>query len=326
MLLISYGTRPEYIKVKPIIEQLTVPVKVLFTGQHLDIAPQTDCIHLGICEGDNRLDSIVSSVLNHSEVFTDVTYVLVQGDTTSAFAVALAAFHRQIKVIHLEAGLRTWDKNNPYPEETNRQMISAIADIHLCPTHLNAENLAHYSNVYVLGNTGLDNIDNSNIEYGDEIIITLHRRENHHRIADWFTVLNQLAQSYPSLTFTIPLHPNPNIQKSKYLLTNLNVIQPLPHEQMVERVKKCKLVISDSGGLQEECSFLKKKIIVCRQTTERPETININSYLCPRPELLMDVFKQVVLSPIPEDNTCPYGDGYSSYRVSKLINKLIKGV
>ena len=134
MILMAFGTRPEYIKIKPLIKEMQgkIPFKLLFTGQHVDLLANVedqDVIKLDIQDGSNRLDSIVSSIMNQDDIFEGVDSVLVQGDTTSVFAIALAAFHRRIKVIHLEAGLRTYDRDNPYPEEFYRQCISKIATI-----------------------------------------------------------------------------------------------------------------------------------------------------------------------------------------------------
>ena len=140
MILISYGTRPEYLKVKPVMDELDkdgIKYETLFTGQHLDLINDVEINQsITIHNGVNRLDAIVSSIMNNID-FRGIDYVMVQGDTTSAFAVALSAFHSGIKIIHLEAGLRTYDNNNPYPEEVNRKIISQIADIHLCPTNNN---------------------------------------------------------------------------------------------------------------------------------------------------------------------------------------------
>ena len=178
MILLSFGTRPEWIKVKPLLKLLDgkIPYKLLFTGQHKDllskIEKENELIKLNIRHGANRLDSIVSSIMNNNHIFRDVKLVLVQGDTTSAFSVALAAFHRKIKVAHLEAGLRTYDKNQPYPEEFNRQAISRIADIHFCPTEISKQNLVK-ENVQglkeVVGNTVLDNLVDVETKYTNKI-------------------------------------------------------------------------------------------------------------------------------------------------------------
>jgi len=183
MLLISFGTRPEYIKIKPLLEEFggKLPYALLFTGQHTNLLEKVvsteDVRRLKIQDGPNRLDSIVSSIMNNDHIFNDITMVMVQGDTTSAFAVGLAAFHRKLKVIHLEAGLRTYDIQSPYPEEFNRQAISRLANIHLCPTKLSAANLKDEqieNNVYVVGNTVLDNIRDTKVGYNNLVLITMY--------------------------------------------------------------------------------------------------------------------------------------------------------
>ena len=145
MILICYGTRPEHIKIKPLMDEMkseNLAFKTLFTGQHTDLVKSNFDFILSIKEGNNRLDSVVSSCMDLDEkIFEGVTHILVQGDTVSAYSLALAAFHRGIKIIHLEAGLRTYDFQNPYPEEAYRQCISRISDINLCPTDNNKNNL-----------------------------------------------------------------------------------------------------------------------------------------------------------------------------------------
>lgn len=324
MILLSYGTRPEYIKIKPLFRDLK-EYRVLFTGQHKNIVDTSKVDYfLEIKEGGNRLDSIVQSCLNNDHIFKDITHVLVQGDTTSALAIALSAFHRQIKVIHLEAGLRTWDKENPYPEETNRQIISSISDIHLCPTEQNKKNLLtekRSGDIYVVGNTGLDNIDRSGITYDPLILITLHRRENHLIIDKYFEVIEKLANDNEQLKFIIPIHPNPNVIKHRNIFKTVNVINPVDHDEMINMIKKCLFVISDSGGLQEECSFLNKKVIVCRKVTERPESVGIHSFMCEDPSKLSDIFYDIYFN-YKVNSPCPYGDGKSAEKISNILNKI----
>jgi UDP-N-acetylglucosamine 2-epimerase (non-hydrolysing) len=209
---------------------------------------------------------------------------MVQGDTTTAMAVALSAFHHGIKVIHLEAGLRTYNKQNPYPEETNRRIISQIADIHLCPTNQALKNLTDEMTVgdmYVVGNTVIDNLlqYKDKCKYTNKILVTLHRRENHYLMKEWFIELEKLATMYPEYSFILPMHPNPSVQKWKYLLNNVVVIDPLPYEQMLELLIQARLVITDSGGLQEEACFFNKKCLTCRVVTERPEAIGLSTFM-----------------------------------------------
>jgi len=327
VILICFGTRPEWIKIKPVVDAIRgeIPYKLLFTGQHLDILDKISepVTTLQIFDGPNRLDSIIQSMMNRVGVFDGITSVLVQGDTTSVFAMALAAFHRGIKIIHLEAGLRTYNKNHPYPEEFNRRSVSCMADIHFCPTQkavdaLHAENIKE--NVFLVGNTVLDNLSGIDTQYGDEVIITLHRRENHHIMDKWFKVLNLLAKNYPEYKFTIPLHPNPAVQKHKHLLTHLNVVDPIPYDDFILRLANAKLVITDSGGIQEETSFFGKKCIVCREHTERSEGLGTFSFLT-SPDKIEVLFHEIQKYPIPYGD-CPYGDGMASYKILDILKDL----
>ena len=327
MLLITYGTRPEYIKVKPLIDKFKgiIPYKVLFTGQHMDIAPKDADYQLEIIDDGHRLDSIITSMLNKNHVWEGITYVLVQGDTTSALAIALAGMNRGVKVIHLEAGLRTFDYENPFPEEYNRQIISRISTINLCPTELNYQNLVDEKCVgenHIVGNTVLDNIKGTPITYNNQILVTLHRRENHHNLHEWFGELNKLAKDNSEFEFIIPLHPNPNVQKHRELLTNFKIVNPLSHSEMIDLISKCRFIISDSGGIQEEASFLKKKVIVCRKITERSETIGKSSFICNEPSDLNNLFYSIKDDYI-SDVECPYGDGDSSTHILNILKDKI---
>lgn len=324
MILISFGTRPEFIKIKPLIEAFKdkIPFKLLFTGQHVDLlsSVEGDIHKLKIEDGANRLDSIVSSVMNNDSIFEDVNAVLVQGDTTSVFAVALAAFHRKIKIIHLEAGLRTYNKNHPYPEEFNRRAVSVMADIHLSPTELCTDNLLKEKvdgKIFTVGNTVLDNLIDIHPEYTNKIVITMHRRENHHIIPEWFTAFDKLARDNPQYEFIIPLHPNPNVQKHKDLLQYVKVVEPMQYNEFIHLLSKARLVITDSGGLQEESSFFKKKCIVCRETTERVEGMGTFAFMSSHNTVERD-FYSMINDYIPDD-VCPYGDGYSAERITDIL-------
>jgi len=327
-LLIAYGTRPEYIKIKPLISELEksgIKHEVLFTGQQEDIAEGEFHKRISIEKSaKNRLDAIVSSCMNDDWIFHGATHVIVQGDTSSALGVALAAFHRKIKVIHLEAGLRTYQKN-PYPEEMNRRLIDTLSDLHLCPTPENASNLYREGfgkSVVVTGNTGLDNLRGISPSYNDVVMVTMHRRENHENMHEWFRVINLLAQHNSDLIFTIPIHPNPNVVKHAKLLSYMRVLNPMPYDQMIKAVSECKFLITDSGGLQEEAAFFNKKAIVCRDCTERPEVLGIHSFLCAEPDELPEIFDKVVRNYIPSKHFCPYGDGMASGRVVEVIKSL----
>lgn len=324
MILISFGTRPEFIKIKPLIEAFKdrIPFKLLFTGQHVDLLSDVegDIHKLTIEDGSNRLDSIVSSMMNNDAIFEGVDAVLVQGDTTSVFAVALAAFHRRIKIIHLEAGLRTFNKNHPYPEEFNRRAVSVMADIHLSPTELCTENLNKErvdGKIFTVGNTVLDNLVDIRPEYTNKIVITMHRRENHNIIPEWFAAFDRLALENPQYEFIIPLHPNPNVQKHKNLLKHVKVVEPMQYAEFILLLSQARLVITDSGGLQEESSFFKKKCIVCRQATERVEGMGTFAFMS-SPDKVENDFYSMIDDYIPDD-TCPYGDGHSAERITNIL-------
>lgn len=333
-LLIVFGTRPEFLKVKPVIEELSrrnIDFYSIFTSQHTDIVPKDFPVGLklpAVEGGKNRLSSILGqTVYNLSEVIEsnpNISYVLVQGDTTSALAGAMAAMHSKKKIIHLEAGLRTYDYENPYPEEWNRQLIAKLADIHLCPTTQNEKNLKDEKvngKIFVVGNTILDSLVSlkGQVEYTNTILVTLHRRENHDNIDVWFREINRLAKIYDDYKFILPLHPNPNVQKHRGILTNVDVVEPLEHSKFLELLVKCRMVISDSGGIQEECSFFKKKVIVCRKVTERPESVGSTSILCPDPEKLVSLFTLNNYKIDVNEFDCPYGDGTSSQQIVDIL-------
>lgn len=336
MILISYGTRPEYIKLKSIFSEFDkagIKYCTLFTGQHKDLLNEhSPTISLNIDSNTdksnyNRLNDIVSSITK-SNFFYNLsefpTYVMVMGDTTSAMAVALSAFHHGIKVIHLEAGLRTYDNENPYPEEANRRIISQIASIHLCPTNWNLQNLKNESisieEAYVVGNTVIDNLLDykDKCEYTDKVLITLHRRENHSKIHEWFTVINNIAKSHPEIEFILPIHPNPRVQVHRNILTNVNVIEPLSYDDMLNLLVKTKLVITDSGGLQEECSYFNKRCLVCRKTTERPDAVGLSSIMVETP-LLLSLYFDKYINNYEIDYKCPFGDGYAGEKIAEIL-------
>jgi UDP-N-acetylglucosamine 2-epimerase (non-hydrolysing) len=332
MVLLTYGTRPEWIKIKPLIEEMekqNIPFKILFTGQHNNISNGKFDYYLSFFDyGKNRLDNIIMNCMNIPEdFFNGITHILVQGDTTSVTGLALSALHRQIPLIHLEAGLRTYDDNNPYPEENNRKIVSTIAKIHLCPTEFNRKNLEKENvsgDIYVVGNTGLDNIKSykEKCTYTDTVLVTVHRRENHNKINLWFEEINNLAIKHPEIKFILPIHPNPNVQKYKELLTNVEVCEPLTHTELMDILINVKLVITDSGGLQEECSFLNKKCLVCRETTERPESINFTSFIVKTPKSLKDLFDKHIYDYEVSYNS-PFGDGYSSEKIINILKKML---
>jgi UDP-N-acetylglucosamine 2-epimerase (non-hydrolysing) len=333
MILITYGTRPEYLKIKPLMSEFKinkVNYKTLFTGQHKDISESEFDYSIDMVDlSENRLNSIIKNCLSIPiEYFDGVDYVIVQGDTSTALGISITAFHMGIKIIHLEAGLRTFDLKNPYPEEANRLLISKIANYHFCPTENNKLNLLNENipndKIFVVGNTSLDNLVEHKLKcnYDNKILITLHRRENQKDIEAWFKSINSISEKFLDYEFILPIHPNPNIQKYKGILKNVEVVDPLNHESLLNILTKCKLVITDSGGIQEECSYFNKKCIVCRKKTERIESLGTNSFLCESPDLLENIFN-VHIKDYKINYDSPYGNGESSKMIVNIIKKII---
>lgn len=329
-MILCFGTRPEWLKIKPLLNH-SKKFKIYFTGQHKDLIdmelPNIEIIKSKIKnKTPNRLNDIISSILDDFSKIENEKSILIQGDTASAFACALAGFNTSKKIIYLESGLRTFDLENPYPEEGYRQMISRIADINLCPTKLSKENLEKENingKIYVVGNTVLDNINSlkNKVNYQDKILITLHRRENLEIMKNWVQAINNIAKNNKDLDFIYIKHPNQDYQKYESISSNIIFYDSLKHNVFKKILSECKFIITDSGGLQEEGAFLQKKVVVCRKTTERPEGINSGHIiLCKHPKKLNVIFKMINKDYIINED-CPYGDGKSSERIVKILTK-----
>ena len=288
MYLFCYGTRPEMIKMFPLIEKFSekkIPYKTLFSGQHKDLfeqfknyLPTPDYI-LNTMEKGQSINKLSSKIFDQIDIidFTDITHVIVQGDTTTSFIIAMAAFNKKKQIIHLEAGLRTNNKYSPFPEEMNRCLISKIADIHLCPTWIAVENLrleGITKNVYLVGNTVVDafNIISTSKTYltQETYLVTLHRRENRDKIYLLWDQLNEIAKTTRIIYL---VHPSLQQEAQSYLHEWIIKLNGVNYEDMIDLIKTSKGIITDSGGIQEEAVCAGKKVLVCRDTTERPETI-----------------------------------------------------
>jgi UDP-N-acetylglucosamine 2-epimerase (non-hydrolysing) len=297
MYLIGYGTRPELIKLFPLInkfKELGIEHKTLFTGQHKDLilefenlTHKPDFILENTMVHGQSINSLISRIIQQSdEVLNKLACkVIVQGDAASSFAVALSAFNNNREVIHLEAGLRTNNLKSPFPEEGFRKMISQITSMHLCPTQISVDNLNHEGikeNVYLVGNTIVDSCDyilnygktteslENVIQKNDSYYIcTLHRRENINNFKTMWQQLNEIAEFKKILYIQHPSVPN----SKNFLSENVIQLSPLNYQDMIYTINKSDGIISDSGGLQEEAICLEKNILVCRDTSERPETI-----------------------------------------------------
>jgi UDP-N-acetylglucosamine 2-epimerase (non-hydrolysing) len=322
-ILICFGTRPEWLKIKPLLTELE-NFQLLFTGQHSDLLKDVNVDYsIKISESSNRLDQIISDCLiQFPEGVFDT--VLVHGDTVSSFACALAAFSRKKRLIHLEAGLRSFDLSQPYPEEGYRQMISRLADINFAPTELSAKNLKEEKvpgKIHIVGNSILDNLLplKGKEVYGNKVLVTLHRWENHRWMDKWFEEVNKLAIDNPALEFVIPLHHHPKVQKHREILSHVKIVPALPHDKLLDIMLESKLIISDSGGLQEEGTFFNKKVIVCRDVTERPEGIETGHlHLCHYPKQISELFYKIIDN-FKISTKCPYGDGTTAKLVKNYL-------
>ena len=333
-ILICYGTRPEIIKLSPIINVLIknqINFKTVFTGQHTDLyndvkdlIPKPD-YHLSIMKSNQSLNDILIQI---SKSFVPIInkecpdIIIVQGDTSTVSTCALNGFYAGIDIGHVEAGLRSYDLNSPFPEEANRQLVSRISKFNWAPTKIAVNNLKSegLSNVFLTGNTIVDACKKYNFEikYSNKILITLHRRENFgEKIIKLFKELNYLASKYKDLKFIFPMHPNPNIQKHKNILKNVEIINPLGYSKLLELLSEVKFVISDSGGIQEECASFNKKILVCRNNTERPEGVEAGFAKIIGTNLL-DNFDWANDNCVWKGKN-PYGDGDASLKIIQSL-------
>jgi len=344
-LLISFGTRAEWNKLKPLINSLykeKFSIRLVFTGQQPDLISDEIFEEYDITEFDfpktppgigNRLDNIIINTLHEcslsrdgiKDIFEGIDLVIVQGDTHSTFSMALAAFHRQIPIAHIEAGMRTENNFSPYPEEFNRRSISVMASYHFCPTETERcllEDEYIDGEIYVTGNTGLDNIKDVQTSYGKNVIITMHRRENREIIGHWFDVFEQLSLDNPEYKFILYKHPS--VDDNHYnKLENVECRDPIEHKEMIQEISNSISVITDSGGLQEESVFLGKKVFCCRDKRESERVEDLHSTFVENPDDLLKLFKQEKdCFERFHSLSCPYGDGQSSERIVNILKHI----
>ena len=362
IVMTIFGTRPEAIKMAPLMLELNKREEIhalcCVTAQHrqmldsvLEIFSITPDYDLDIMQPSQTLSTITSkTLLGLEDVLKDAKpdLVLVHGDTSTAFASALASFYQQIPVGHVEAGLRTYDKWSPYPEEMNRKMVSAIADLHFCPTVTNEENLAHESiteNVFLTGNTVIDALKTTvsesftfeetilnQLDYTARkvILVTCHRRENYGQpMEDIFTALRRIADTYEDVDLVYPVHLSPVVQEmaKKHLSDHprIHLIAPLAVSEMHNLMARCHLVMTDSGGLQEEAPSLGKPVLVLRKETERPEAIaagtvrlagtNSETIFAMATDLLTNPNAYAAMAHAAN----PYGDGNACVHIADII-------
>lgn len=330
MISIFYGTRPEYIKLISLYKKIKsedIPVELVQVSQHTSLLKNfyyDRIVNVNSCFA-NRLNSIASSCLSDNIFNNETDLVVIQGDTATAFFVALNAFHNKIKIAHVEAGLRSNDIMNPYPEEAYRRFISSISSYNFCPTHNNANNLRNENvpgEICVVGNTVLDDLIDIECYYGNEVLVTLHRRENIEKMQSWLYAIEACAIENQDLKFIMPMHPSFQYSMYTEILKNTSAVEPMSHDDLLEIMRKSRFLITDSGGIQEESSFLKKKSIVCRKCTERQEGIGVFSFLCPDPSGLSALVKKLKKG-YYINYDCPYGDGNSVDKIFNLISHIV---
>ncbi len=344
MILVAFGTRPEIIKLFPVIEALKarkMASRTLFTGQQIDLyedvknlVPAPDFTFANAFAGDERHNRLGGSFIKickeAEELFQQHSFdiVVVQGDTTTALAVAQMAFYNGIRVAHVEAGLRTFDIANPYPEELNRTLISRLAHIHFAPTKQAALNLAREGavNVHLVGNTIVDAVNvfrakMAPLASSGRVLVTLHRRENHACMDRLFDELQAVAAGNPDLEIILPIHPNPNVQKHRNRLTapNIRVIAPIGYPEMLQLISESAFIITDSGGIQEEATCFNRKVLVVREKTERPETIEIGLGRLVGKEIAAAVTWARI--PPPPLGESPYGNGQAAEKIAGYLQK-----
>jgi len=375
-IMLVFGTRPEAIKMAPLVHAIKAKpdqfeLKVCVTSQHremldqvLDIYNIKPDIDLNLMKKNQNLSNLTSLILNKvQKVFAKYLpdIVLVHGDTTTTLATSMAAFYESISVGHVEAGLRTYNLNAPFPEEFNRQITSKITKWHFAPTELSKKNLLSdgidKSSIIITGNTVIDalnwiltRIDNDidrqqnlndilnavlsfNWKNENFVLVTAHRREN---FGDGFleicSAIKELALKYPKKHFVYPVHLNPNVSKIVYKLLkeikNIHLIKPLEYEPFIYLLKHSYLILTDSGGIQEEAPSLGKPVLVMRETTERPEAVEAGTVeiVGPNKKKIVKGVSQLLNNKKHYKKMSrahnPYGDGLACKRIVDVLQRI----
>ncbi|ROI09197.1 UDP-N-acetylglucosamine 2-epimerase (non-hydrolyzing) [Chryseobacterium sp. H3056] len=365
-ILIIFGTRPEAIKMAPLVNEFKntggFQVKVCVTAQHREMLDQVlDFFHIkpdfdmDLMKPNQNLSTLTADIITGLKEVLDVyepDYVFVHGDTTTTMAASISSFYSGAKVCHVEAGLRTFDKKAPFPEEINRQVTGRIANYHFAPTVQSKKNLLleniKEEDIIVTGNTVIDallyssdkvkDIESAEIQHLKHIIdnskkiilVTGHRRENHGEgFLNISAALRQIAEENLDVQIIYPVHLNPNVQKPVYHnlsgIKNIKLIDPLSYPAFVWLMNQSYLIITDSGGVQEEAPSLGKPVLVMRDTTERPEAVEAGTVILvgsnkakivqETTALLRDPIRYQQMSALHN----PYGDGNACRRIVEYL-------
>jgi UDP-N-acetylglucosamine 2-epimerase (non-hydrolysing) len=360
-VMVVMGTRPEAIKLVPVVKELKnrpdTSTIVVATGQHREMLDQV--LGLFRIEPDYKLNLMIpnqtlfhvtgKTILGFEDVLdsADPDVILVQGDTTTSFIGGLAGFYRKIPIGHVEAGLRTGDRYSPFPEEINRRLISVLTDYHFAPTTRNRDNLINEGipadRIIVTGNTGIDTLFMtvnqdyhheflSDYDYKCLILMTAHRRENFGMpMCHIFEAVAELAINNPNFLIVYPVHLNQNVQQPAHQIlgkiSNIRLLEPLAYYPFVNLMAKADLILTDSGGIQEEAPSLGKPVLVLRNETERPEAVEAGTV-----KMVGTDKERIILESerILNDEKVyqrmarahnPYGDGKSAPRIVDFLLK-----
>lgn len=360
-----FGTRPEAIKMAPLVKKLKeaegIESVLCVTAQHREMLDQvlelfelTPDYDLNIMKQNQTISQITSNVLIGLEEVLKAErpdIVLVHGDTTTTFAAALASFYQQIKVGHVEAGLRTYDKYSPYPEEMNRVMTGHLADFHFAPTKRNSDNLLREAindeDIYITGNTVIDallEVVNKPYDFEDEtlktmdfegrrvITVTCHRRENlGENMENIFEAIRKIAEEFEDVEIIYPMHMNPKVRETANRILKgmerVHLINPLQYQPFVNLMAKSYFIITDSGGMQEEAPSLGKPVLVVRKETERPEAVEAGTVKLAGVERdnIYNMSKELLTDQTAYEAMAhagnPYGDGMACERIVDILKK-----
>lgn len=360
-LMFCIGTRPEAIKLASLVleaKKRGAEVQVLVSGQHKEmLAPFLKFFgieadhNLEVMKPNQSLSDLTAAILTRAQPViakTKPDFLFVQGDTTTTFACSLAAFYEKVPVAHIEAGLRTHDRYSPYPEEMNRKLTTQIAEFFFAPTEGSRKNLILENvtqNVVVTGNTGIDGVriasemilkaggtgitlaSQAALKSGKKIVlVTVHRRENHGApLNDICDAINELAAKHTDLHFVLPVHLNPNVQSVVRAKLGSNpqveLLEPLDYQSFVPYLKNAHIILTDSGGVQEEAPYFKKPIFVMRESTERPEGVEAGVAElvgADRAKIVAKVSKCHTDSSYYQTfvkSVSPYGDGFAAKKI-----------
>ena len=357
-----FGTRPEAIKMCPLVKELASRPEIeslcCVTAQHrqmldsvlevFEVKPDWD---LDIMTPRQTLSTITSKCLTGMDEAIDTLkpdMILVHGDTSTTFAGALSAFYHQVKVGHVEAGLRTWDKYSPFPEEMNRTLVGDIADLHFSPTKANADNLrreAIMGDIFITGNTAIDAMQYTvkpnfvfptallnELDFQNHriIAVTCHRRENYGKpMEDIMHAILEIVETHPDVEVVYPVHLSPVVRECAFPILGghdrIHLIDPVDVEEMHNLIARCYMVMTDSGGLQEEAPALGKPVLVMRRETERPEAITAGTAKLAGVEKneIVRLANELLDNPDAYASMAkavnPYGDGHASERIVQAI-------